>query len=192
MLSSIPARHSSAVTTKALRRARSLSDSGQTLVMAALMLPVLLGFAALAVDVGYMFDYRKQMQTAADSAAIAGAIADGSGANAFAVEAAAISSAAQNGFVNGTNGVTVTVCQPPDLGCSTTYTYTASDAAVKVAITQAQSTFFAKALTTLTSMNVGASAVASMGGDSGTSFIILRDTCDNSMTVSGGSQITIA
>jgi Flp pilus assembly protein TadG len=36
-------------------------------------MPLLLGFVALAVDVGLMFRAEREMQTAADSGAIAGA-----------------------------------------------------------------------------------------------------------------------
>jgi Flp pilus assembly protein TadG len=46
-------------------------ESGQVLVLAALCLTVLLGVMALAIDVGYMHYRQVQLQTAADSAAIA-------------------------------------------------------------------------------------------------------------------------
>lgn len=49
--------------------------NGQSLVFAALMLPVLLGFAALVTDVGYMYLTKSQLQNEADAAALAGALA---------------------------------------------------------------------------------------------------------------------
>lgn len=49
------------------------SDSGQTLVLVALMIIVLLGVAALAIDVGSLYGERRNMQNAADAAALAGA-----------------------------------------------------------------------------------------------------------------------
>ena len=54
-------------------KAHLRSDSGQTLVWLALGMFVLLGIAALAVDVGKLYGERRQMQNAADAAALAGA-----------------------------------------------------------------------------------------------------------------------
>jgi uncharacterized membrane protein len=41
-------------------------------LLATISIVVLLGFAALAVDVGYLYSTRRRMQTAADAAAVAG------------------------------------------------------------------------------------------------------------------------
>lgn len=49
-------------------------ESGQALVMVALLIGVLGGFAALVVDVGYMYAQKSELQSAADAAALAGAI----------------------------------------------------------------------------------------------------------------------
>jgi Flp pilus assembly protein TadG len=48
---------------------------GQVAIVVALMLVVLLGFAALVVDVGLNWAARTQAQSAADAAALAGVIA---------------------------------------------------------------------------------------------------------------------
>lgn len=48
-------------------------DNGQVLVMFALMLTVLMGFAALVIDVGVGYVARGELQNAADAAALAGA-----------------------------------------------------------------------------------------------------------------------
>lgn len=48
-------------------------QSGQSLVLIALLLPALLGVIALAIDGGYAYAQRRQMQNAADAAAVAGA-----------------------------------------------------------------------------------------------------------------------
>jgi Flp pilus assembly protein TadG len=50
------------------------NESGQSMVLVALLLTVLLGFGALAVDIGYMTYQRSSLQNAADSAALAGAM----------------------------------------------------------------------------------------------------------------------
>jgi Flp pilus assembly protein TadG len=48
-------------------------ESGQVLIQVAVMLVVLLGFVALAVDVGNVYSERRRMQNAADAGALAGA-----------------------------------------------------------------------------------------------------------------------
>jgi hypothetical protein len=48
-------------------------ERGQTLVQVAMLMTVLLGFLALAIDVGWMYAGRRQMQNAADAGALAGA-----------------------------------------------------------------------------------------------------------------------
>lgn len=48
-------------------------ESGVTIVIIALILPVLLGFAGLAIDVGYIMVVKNELQNAADAAALAGA-----------------------------------------------------------------------------------------------------------------------
>ena len=54
-------------------------ESGQTLVIVAFALIALIGFLALAIDVGVLYAWRRDMQNAADAAALAGArvICDG-------------------------------------------------------------------------------------------------------------------
>lgn len=53
------------------------NESGQAMVFVALFLVVLMGFAALAVDVGAMTVQRSKLQNAADAAALAGALVAG-------------------------------------------------------------------------------------------------------------------
>ena len=48
-------------------------ENGQTLIYVALGMVVLLGFVALAIDVGYVYGERRRMQNAADAGALAGA-----------------------------------------------------------------------------------------------------------------------
>jgi hypothetical protein len=54
--------------------ARPGRESGQVLVMFALLGVVLIGFMALALDVGIILHERRQLQNAADAAALAGAV----------------------------------------------------------------------------------------------------------------------
>lgn len=91
-------------------------------MIVALALPCLLGFVGLATDVGALLNDKRQLQTAADAAAIAGALQlnNMSGTTdvndpANIVTKAALSASAANGFsfTDGSNGVTVTVNDPP-------------------------------------------------------------------------------
>ncbi len=93
---------------------RKLADEdGQTLIFAALCMTCLFGFVALAADVGIMMRQKRMAQTAADAAAIAGALADFKLRNTGLVQRRAKAASAQNGFTNGSGGVTVTVNPPP-------------------------------------------------------------------------------
>ncbi len=48
-------------------------QSGAIAIIIAIMISVLIGFTAIAVDVGYLYEVRRQLQSAADAAALAGA-----------------------------------------------------------------------------------------------------------------------
>jgi putative Flp pilus-assembly TadE/G-like protein len=69
---------------------------GQSLVLVALWLTVLLGFAAVAVDVGRFLTERRFLQNAADAAALAAANALSTGKSAAEAEAAARYTLTQN------------------------------------------------------------------------------------------------
>src|SRR5688572_14131997 len=84
-------------------------DKGQTFVIAALLMTVLLGFAGLAVDVAWYGLNLMRMQRAADAAALAGVVylpGNPSGAN-----SAALAEATKNGY---TSGGGVSVLSQPD------------------------------------------------------------------------------
>jgi hypothetical protein len=132
------------VHTKLLRSSR-----GQVLVLVAIAMIALLGFVALAVDIGFAWSARRRMQTGADAAAVAGAIAS---RNSQPVTAAADDAASLNGFTDGSNGVNITVTNPYSGGsCSLN--------CVKVSIEQEQPTFFLGALG-FSQFDVKASSVA--------------------------------
>jgi len=76
---------------------------GTVAVMMAFLLPILIGVFGIGFEVSYWYLQTRAMQNAADSAAIAAAANASSN---YAVEANAV--AAQYGFVNGANNVTVT------------------------------------------------------------------------------------
>ncbi|HEY6327509.1 MAG TPA: pilus assembly protein TadG-related protein [Candidatus Cybelea sp.] len=90
------------------------SERGQVLPLIAVALAVLMGFAGIGVDVGYL-EYRQQsQQTATDAAAAGGAEAllRAGCPNATAAQNAALANAANNGYPNG-GDITVTPYNPP-------------------------------------------------------------------------------
>jgi len=96
-----------------------------------------MGMLGLGIDVGALRYEKRTMQTAADAAAIAAGaeltIGDWS--------AAAQDAAAQNGFTNGTNGVTVTVNNPPATASDPNY---GNSKYVEVLVSQNQPTYFSR------------------------------------------------
>ena len=136
-------------------------ESGQTLVLTALAMTCLLGILALATDVGTLLYDRRMIQSAADSAAIAGAkeiryaTIDGT-----TVDAVAKAAATQNGFTDGSNGVTVTVnsTNGPVSG-----PHAGNPSYVEVIVQQVAPTIFMKVFNR-NSTTVSARAVAGLGG----------------------------
>jgi len=107
------------------------NEEGQTLVLTALCGSALLGFIALALDVGVLFHTRREIQTAADAAALAGAADYLYNQSKSSARTAACNAAAANGFsgtctTSGTGGVcsgtgtTICVNIPPVVGPNTT------------------------------------------------------------------------
>lgn len=113
------------------------SERGQVLPLVALSLVVLLGAAALAIDVGYLRDQQRIQQIATDSAAFAGASELSFKAPSL-ITSGAMRDALNNGYANGVGNVTVAVNSPPQSGA-----YSGSPTAVEVVITSTHlPTFF--------------------------------------------------
>lgn len=154
-------------------------ERGQTLVITGLALTCLLGMSGFAVDVGMMFRAKRILQSAADAGAIAGAAE----VNYYDVTSAADAATAQNGMTNGSNGVTVTVNNPPLSG-----SYTSSSTAVEVIVTQSVPTYFMKVFG-LKTMNVSARSVAASGPASGCVYTLDTSGTDVGLTGSGTLSI---
>jgi Flp pilus assembly protein TadG len=75
-------------------------DSGVVLIYISLIMPILIGFTALGAEVGYWYVIKRQMQSAADSAAMSGAISlVNDGTSQYTIQADYI--AGLNGFRTG-------------------------------------------------------------------------------------------
>ncbi len=151
-------------------------ERGQTMIVTALCIASLCGMAGFAVDVGALFRAKRNIQTAADAAAVAGADESKYGDWSGAAQAAAT----QNGFTNGTGGVTVTVHNPPSSGSHAS--------GVEVIITVAEPTYFMKVFH-LTSMNVSARAVAGLVAGSGCIYTL--DTSGTDIGLTGTADLSM-
>jgi Flp pilus assembly protein TadG len=154
---------------------------GTVAITGAISITVLFGFAALAIDAASWQTAQKSMQGAADmaaySAGIAQTINDGTS---IVTQAKGITAAM--GYVDGQNGVTVTVNQPPKSG-----NYTSEATAIEVIIQQPQAQFFS-GLFLPTGPTVKARAVANLAGNTGC-ILALDPSANAAINISGSGAI---
>jgi len=112
-------------------------EKGQVLVILVLVMVVLLGFTALAIDGGMTMMTRKRAQNSADAAAMAAALALSSGNSWSQAHQIALDTATRNGFPDDANN-DLEVTNPPGRGV-----YVGDDEYVQVVITTTIETNFA-------------------------------------------------
>lgn len=112
---------------------RFVRDDKGSFATALVVVPVLAGTVALGVETGQLYRVKRQMQSAADAAAIQGSMDRVAGANTTTIETDARYEAQRNGFTHSVNGVTVTVNSPPTTGANV-----GTAGAVEVIITKTQ------------------------------------------------------
>ena len=138
-----------------------------------------MGAAGLGVDMGYLRYQQKQMQNAADAAAVAAAAELNYGDYVTSGQ----TDAARNGFTDGSNSVTVAVNSPPTLGL-----YAHQSNFVEVIITDTLPTYFMK-FAGISSETVSARAVGHIW--SGTDCIYaLSPTATDAVFINGTNNIT--
>ena len=175
----------------ALARNIRQSREGAVAIQMALIFTALIGMGALASEIGFALYKHRQMQSAADAAAYGAAIAKSTGYPAtLATEAYA--DAAAVGFVNGVNGVTIAVNNPPTSGPNT-----ANTSAIEVIITQPQTLTVVGAVNSLTGsanpsglFNLGVRAVATAGSGSGCAAQLLPNQ-NPGVTIGNGATVTM-
>ncbi len=131
-------------------------EKGVVLIYLALILFVLGGMTGLAVDVGFAYVNRQNMQSAADAAAFSGEaalVSNQTANNNIVTEGKAV--AATDGFVDAQNSVTVTINHPPVLSTA----YAGNTKAVEAVIQKQLSANFAT-LFGITTWNIKVHAVA--------------------------------
>jgi hypothetical protein len=149
-----------------IRKKGRSAESGQIVAVVALGIVVMIAFAGLTADVGLIYGSRRQMQTAADAAAVAGANAiQGSSTVAAGYVTAAQDAVAMNGFSTATPGVAVNVSE---VSCPSA----SGEQCVKVDVSQPEPTYFLRVLG-YNSIPVSTEAIA--GGVNGPACVYALD-----------------
>jgi len=161
-------------------------ERGQILALMVISLLVICALVAVAADTGFFFDYRRRMQSGADSAAMAGAeqlLTDlMSDAN---VQSVGLKAAESNGFKNMVDDAQVTINHPPLSGF---YANRADkNNFVEAVITQPRPTVFMGILG-FQSATVSARAVAGIK-DSETCVLQLNPTAPLGLNLNGGATV---
>jgi hypothetical protein len=116
--------------------------AGAVAALTAIALPVVIGAAGLGTDVAFWYLTKRDLQGAADVGAINAAVALGGG-NTTGYTTEAYAAAAQRGFVNGANNVTINVYSPlsadPTACPGDNTSYCTDPDTVEVVISQTQS-----------------------------------------------------
>lgn len=167
------------------------SESGQTLVLAALSMTVLMGFVAFAANMGLVFREQRNLQIAADAAATAGALSVKNGGSA----SSDAETAANNNGVTGTlitsgacsgTGTLICVYTPPVDGPNA-----GTSGFVEVMVRQATPSGLIGMFTGSTTMNVAARAVAGSLINPGCVYALLPESDGSGIAGSGGTALTV-
>lgn len=161
------------------------NERGVILILAALLLPVLLGFAGMAIDIGWLYLNKIGMQNAADAGAMAGAFQLKRGQSYASIEAMARHDTSVNGYTHGTNGTTVTVNTPPNSG-----KFLANTSYVEVIINQQVETFFIKFVYT-PAISVSGRAVAGFSSSSNSNCVVTLNSTNTprSLWITSGTNV---
>jgi Flp pilus assembly protein TadG len=164
--------------------------SGASAIVLALSLSTVLGSAGLAVDAGLWYSDKRSVQNVADLAAwTALQTYNGeseTGSAATDAKNAALAVATANGFKNGSNGVSVTVHNPPSSGPNT-----GNANAFEVIITKPENMFFSspylKSVTVAGRAVAGVTTVTTGGGSPGCIFSKTDITINGSVAINAPS-----
>jgi hypothetical protein len=151
---------------------------GQVIVLICVSLVAIMGMIAVVTDFSFLQDQRNMMQTAADSAAMAGSEELNYGDQVAAGRA----DAASNGYTNGVGSVTVAINNPPSTGPNAS-----NSEYVEAIVTKPELTYFLRVLGVST-ITVSARAVAYEG--SGPNCIYVLDpSAPSALSASGSASI---
>ena len=132
-------------------------SSGGVMIYTAVASAVMLGMVGLSVDVGYWYQSKRDMQSAADAAAMAAILEKARGATDAEIRSRAKETAALNGYPSGD----VTIYIPPDSG-----PYAGNANYIEAVVEVDQPGFFS-AMAHSGDMPIMARAVSTLSGASG-------------------------
>jgi len=156
----------------------SASERGQVMILICVGIFALMGMIAVVADFSFLQHQKNMMQTAADSAAMAGAAELNYGDQVAAGKA----DAASNGYTDGQSSVTITINNPPSTGPNTSNT-----AYVEAIVSKPEPTYFLSTIG-INTMTVSVRAVAYEG--SGPNCIYVMDpTASSALSGSGSASI---
>ncbi len=174
-------------------------DEGQVLVLTALSITVLLLMLALAIDAGQLYYTQRQLQTAADAAALAGALETsqcGATSNCTAMQAAAKAALAEKGINSPTfytqcaattgTGTEITLNNGPCALGSSDPNYK-NTSYVEAVVSRPQATFFA-GLMGFKSVHVAARSEAALGPPQFCLYV-LNSNVPQAMLMNGNSSL---
>ena len=180
------------MTTRNILKAGTLPlrhERGAVLVMTSLMLAILLGVAAFAIDVGYMYAHREDLRNATDSAAIAAALAVKQVPTITQSALDGVALAEAQSMIGDLVAADITVTKSPSTANGYEYDYSGDSTAVGVTITQNRSTFFSRILA-INDMDITNRAVANTGLGAPGLIYVLKKT-GTGLSLSGGSDLTV-
>jgi Flp pilus assembly protein TadG len=154
------------------------SERGQVMVLICVSLVALMGMIAVVTDFSFMQHQRNMMQTAADSAAIAGSEELSYGDQVAAGKA----DAASNGYTDGQSNVTVSINNPPTSGPNSSNT-----AYVEAIVSKPEPTYFLRVLGVST-MTVSTRAVA-YEGNGPNCIYVLNPSAPGAMSANGNVTV---
>lgn len=156
------------------------ASGGSVAAIAAVALPVIVGFIGLGVDLGIWYVERRSLQTDADAAAFGAAIHYAGGGNDFA--AVALAEAQRNGF--GGSPSDITVNHPPATGPNV-----GNAKAVEVIVRQPAELIFSQYF--LGAFEIKARSVAAAGRTGEFCVVGLERTASKAVELSGGANATL-
>ncbi|TCL89180.1 putative Flp pilus-assembly TadE/G-like protein [Rhizobium sp. PP-WC-2G-219] len=154
-------------------------ENGGVAIIAAIILPIMIGFAALATEYSYFLTKEIEQQRVTDVASYAGALAYGKATSEVAMQASAKSIAELHGIPTG--NVTVSIVTSPR---------NAAAKAVSVVVSSPQPIYLAKVVGAL-DVTIQTTSLAEIGsGTEEAACIIALDPASTGITMSGGTTLS--
>lgn len=156
---------------------------GVSAIIFAIVLPTLIGFVGISVEVGLWFSRKRSLQAAADAGAMAGALVLYQGGTSATAQTAASNFAVRNGA--GAGNVTTNI--PPS---ALTSAYSADTTAVQVVLTESQ-TLLISGLFLTGSLTVNARATARAGTQDLGCVVALEGSANAAVNMAGNAYLDL-